>query len=253
MNLASHTGTNSTTRREFLKTSTKAVAGAALTAAIARPGYTAEANTIQVALVGCGGRGTGAAANALATSSGPIKLVAMADVFPERLSRSYDALASAATKTAGSADAWLMGFKASQVEVPPERRFLGFDAYQKAMDCLKPGDVVILTTPVAFRWVHFTYAIARGLNVFMEKPVTVDGPTTRKMLQLAEEAAKKNLKVGVGLMCRHCKARWELLNRIQQGQIGDITTLRTYRLVGSAGFTGPKPNDMSELLYQIQR
>ena len=253
MSLAAHTGINSTTRREFLKTSGKAMAGAALTAAIARPGYTAEANTIQVALVGCGGRGTGAAANALATSSGPIKLVAMADVFRERLTRSYDALASAATKTAGSADAWVMGFKASQVEVPPERRFLGFDAYQKAMDCLKPGDVVILTTPVAFRWVHFTYAIAKGLNVFMEKPVCVDGPTTRKMLQLAQAAAQKNLKVGVGLMCRHCKARWELLDRIQQGQIGDITTLRTYRLVGSAGFTGPKPNDMSELLYQIQR
>ena len=138
-----------------------------------------------MALVGCGGRGTGAAANALATTSGPIKLVAMADVFAERLNRSYDALASAATKVAGSADAWVMGFKASQVEVPPERRFLGFDAYQKAMDCLKPGDVVILTTPVAFRWVHFTYAIAKGLNVFMEKPVSVDGPTTRKMLQLA--------------------------------------------------------------------
>jgi hypothetical protein len=106
MNLAVHTGTNSTTRREFLKTSSKVVAGAALTAAIARPGYAAEANTIQVALVGCGGRGTGAAANALATTSGPIKLVAMADVFAERLNRSHDALTSAATKVSGSADSW---------------------------------------------------------------------------------------------------------------------------------------------------
>jgi predicted dehydrogenase len=253
MDATEHTGKSNTTRREFLKTSSKAVAGAALTAAIARPGYTAEANTIQVALVGCGGRGTGAAANALATTSGPIKLVAMADVFAERLNRSHDTLTSAATKVAGSADQWVMGFKPSQVDVAPERMFLGFDAYQKAMDCLKPGDVVILTTPVAFRWVHFTYAIARGLNVFMEKPVSVDGPTTRKMLQLAEEAAKKNLKVGVGLMCRHCKARWELLDRIKQGQIGDITTLRSYRLVSPAGFTGPKPTDLSELLYQIQR
>src|ERR1035441_562359 len=116
--------TNSTTRREFLKTSTKAVAGAALTAAIARPGYTAEDNTIRVALIGCGGRGTGAAANALATNSGPIKLVAMADVFADKLNRSYDALNSAATKVAGSADQWVMGFKADQVEVPPERKFL---------------------------------------------------------------------------------------------------------------------------------
>ena len=248
-----HTVQNSTTRREFLKTSSKAVAGAALAAAIARPGYTAEDNTIRVALIGCGGRGTGAAANALATTSGPIKLVAMADVFADKLNRSYDALYSAATKVAGSADQWLMGFKPDQVEVPPERKFLGFDAYQKAMDCLKPGDVVILTTPVAFRWVHFAYAIAKGLNVFMEKPVSVDGPTTRKMLQLGEESVKKNLKVGVGLMCRHCKARLELLDRIQQGQIGDITTLRSYRLVSPAGFTGPKPSDMTELLYQVQR
>ena len=94
-----------------------------------------------------------------------------------------------------------------KVDVPDERKFIGFDAYQKAMDCLKPGDVVILATPPAFRWVHFTYAIEKGLNTFMEKPVTVDGPTTRKMLALGEEAKKKNLKVGVGLMCRHCEAR----------------------------------------------
>jgi len=253
MNMNKNTINNSTTRREFLKTSSKAVAGAALTAAIARPGYTAEDNTIRVALIGCGGRGTGAAANALATTSGPIKLVAMADVFAEKLNRSYEALDRAATKDSGLADVWLMGFKPSQLEVPPERRFLGFDAYQKAMACLKPGDVVILTTPVAFGWVHFAHAIAKGLNVFMEKPVSVDGPTTRKMLQLAEESVKKNLKVGVGLMCRHCKARWELLDRIKQGQIGDITTLRSYRLVGAAGFTGPRPGDMTELLYQIQR
>jgi predicted dehydrogenase len=253
MNASEPPTTNHTTRRDFLKTSSKALAGAALTAAIARPGYTAGSDTIQVALIGCGGRGTGAAANALATTSGPIKLVAMADVFSEKLNRSLEALNSSATKVAGSADQWVMGFKPSQVDVAPERRFLGFDAYLKAMDYLKPGDVVILTTPVAFRWVHFSYAIAKGLNVFMEKPVSVDGPTTRKMLQLAGESAKKNLKVGVGLMCRHCKGRLELLDRIQQGQIGDITTLRSYRLVGPAGFTGPKPNDLSELLYQVQR
>ncbi len=253
MNCPDNTSRNDTTRREFLKTTSKVVMGTALASAIARPGYTAEDNTIQVALVGCGGRGTGAAANALATRSGPIRLVAMADVFEDRLNRSFDALKSAATKREGSADSWLGGFEAAQVDVAPDRRFLGFDAYKKAMDCLKPGDVVILTTPVAFRWVHFAYAIAKGINVFMEKPVSVDGPSTRKMLELAEASVKKNLKVGVGLMCRHCKARWELYDRIKQGQIGDITTLRSYRLVGPAGFTGPKPGDQSELLYQVQR
>jgi predicted dehydrogenase len=252
MNDAETAARNQTNRRQFLKTTGKVIAGTTLAAGIARPGYAAEDNTIRVALIGCGGRGAGAVANALATRSGPIKLVAMADVFEDRLTRSYDALKSAATKREGSADAWLGGFEASQVDVPPERRFLGFDACQKAMDCLKPGDVVILTTPAAFRWVHFSYAIAKGLNVFMEKPVSVDGPSTRKMLELAEASVKKNLKVGVGLMCRHCKARWELYDCIKQGQIGDITTLRSYRLVGSAGFTGPRPNDLGELLYQVR-
>ncbi len=246
-------------RREFL-TSTSRLAAVSALAGMALPHvHAAGGDTIQLALVGCGGRGTGAAGNALATTSGPIKLVAMADVFEERLQRSHEALQKKANASAPNAieaahaDHQIGGFGAAQIDVPPERRFLGFDAYQKAMDCLKPGDVVILTTPVAFRWVHFKYAIAKGLNVFMEKPVSVDGPTTRKMLQLAEESVKKNLKVAVGLMCRHCKARWELYDRIKSGQIGDIMTLRTYRLVTPAGVVGPQPAGISELLYQVQR
>ena len=119
---------------------------------------------------------------------------------------------------------------------------------------MKPGDVVILATPPAFRWVHFAYAIEKGLNVFMEKPVTVDGPASRKMLALAEKSIQKNLKVGVGLMCRHCKARQELFDRIKGGQIGDIVALRAYRQTGPRGSmpAPPKPNDISELLYQIR-
>src|SRR5205823_5062768 len=148
----------------------------------------AGSDLIQVALVGCGGRGTGAAADALGTKSGPIKLVAMADVFENRLSGSFNELNKRFV---------------SQVDVPEDRKFIGFDAYRKAMDCLKPGDVAIFATPPAFRWVHFTYAIQKNLNVFMEKPVTVDGPTTRKLLSLAEESEKKNMKVGVGWMIRH--------------------------------------------------
>ena len=80
----------------------------------------------------------------------------------------------------------------------------------------------------------------------MEKPVTVDGPSTRKLLKLAEQSEKRNLKVGVGLMCRHCLARKELFQRIKEGQIGDVITLRAYRLGSSGGFTGPKPADQSE-------
>ena len=252
-------GTNTdrdASRREFLKKAGRVAAASAL-AGVAIPAvHAAENNTIRLALVGCGGRGTGAAANALATKSGPIKLVAMADVFEHRLKSSYRALKE---RRGRSPLGRFAGQPAWPVSTPrrstsrPSGSSLGFDAYQKAMDCLGPGDIVILTTPCAFRWVHFSRAIEKGLNVFMEKPTTVDGPSSRKMLALAERSAQKNLKVGVGLMCRHCKARLELVDRIRSGQIGDITFLRTYRLVGPAGFTGPKPADLSELLYQVQR
>jgi len=243
-----------TSRRDFLKHTGRIAAASALAGVALPPVHAAGSDTIAVALIGCGGRGTGAAANALAVKHGPIRLVAMADVFDERLDRSYDALRQAATAPAGTApETRLGGFAASQLEVPRERRFLGFEAYRQAMDCLKPGDVAILTTPVAFRGIHFEYAIRKGLNVFMEKPITTDGPTTRRMLALGEESVRKNLKVGVGLMCRHCEARWELYRRIKAGEIGDLTTLRTYRLVAPAGFTGPKPPNLTEVLYQVQR
>ena len=139
------------------------------------------------------------------------------------------------------------------VTVPEDQKFIGFEGYKHAVDCLKPGDVVIFTTPPAFRWVHFSYAIQKGVNVFMEKPVTVDGPSTRKMLALADEADKKGLKVGVGLMVRHCKGRKELHQRIRDGEIGDLTLLRGYRMGGAAANTGPKPESLTELMYQIQR
>jgi len=201
--------------------------------------HAAEDNTLRVALVGCGGRGTGAAANALSTTSGPIKLVAMADVFPDKMKQSHDAL----KRQYGD-----------KMDVPEDHKFIGFDGYQKALDCLRPGDIAIFATPPAFRWVHFGYAIQKGINTFMEKPVTVDGPSTRKLLALADESVKKNLKVGVGLMCRHCEARQELFDRIKQGEIGDLVLLRAYRMVGPTGsaFANPKPKDMSELLYQIR-
>jgi predicted dehydrogenase len=164
----------------------------------------------------------------------------MADVFPERLKGSFKQIKNEHEK---------------QMDVPEDRRFIGFDGYKKAMDCLKPGDVVILTTPPAFRWVQFTYAIEKGLNVFMEKPVTVDGPSTRKMLKLAQASEEKNLKVGVGLMCRHCVVRQELFKRIKDGEIGDLTMLRAYRQAGLTAKENspPKPDGITELLYQIQR
>jgi len=229
-----------TSRRTFLNQTTRAGVASTLLAGAVPHVHAGEDNTIRLALVGCGGRGTGATANALSVENGPIKLVAMADVFTDRQATSYKALSQQFS---------------DKIDVPEDRRFIGFDAYKKAMDCLKPGDVVLLTTPPAFRWVHFTYAIKKGLNVFMEKPVTVDGPVTRRMFKLADESVKKNLKVGVGLMCRHCEARHELYDRIRSGEIGDILELRAYRMAGPTGSaaTGPKPDGISELEYQIRR
>src|SRR5262249_291422 len=141
-----------------------------------------------------------------------------------------------------------------KVDVPDDRKFIGFDGYKKAMDCLKPGDIAIFATPPGFRWVHFAYAIEKGLNVFMEKPVTVDGPSTRKMLQLAEESVKKNLKVGVGLMVRHGRARQELFKRLRDDAIGDIIAMRAYRMHPPVvtEFAKPRPDNISELRFQVK-
>jgi predicted dehydrogenase len=230
---------NAASRRDFLKTTGIAAGAAALVGSAGTYAYAGESNPLKIALVGCGGRGNGAAANALSVSS-PTRLVAMADVFPGKIRGSHAALSKSFAK---------------KVEVPEDRRFVGFDGYKKAMDNLDSKDVVILTTPPAFRWVHFKYAVERGLNVFMEKPVTVDGPTSKKMFQLGEESVKKGMKVGVGLMCRHCLARGELFKRIKDGEIGDLTELRAYRLAGptASAHSGPCPRGMSELHYQIKR
>lgn len=233
--------TSDSSRRDFLKTSGSVAAASTVMSTLAPRAYAADENTLQLALVGCGGRGTGAATNALSVDNGPIKLVAMADVFEGNLANSFGNL----DKSFG---------EKGTLDVPEERKFIGFDGYKKAMDCLKPGDIVILTTPCAFRWLHYTYAIERGLNVFMEKPLTPDGPSTRKMLSLNEKALEKNLKVAVGLMCRHCDARRELFDRIQNGEIGDINMMRAYRTAGPTGSAAapPKPDGISHLMHQIK-
>ncbi len=239
--------TNSlTTRRDFIKTTATAAAASAVGSLAyaspknplpnVHPGHNSE---IRVALIGCGGRGTGAAANALSVANrGPIKLVAMADAFPDRLNGSYDALHK--------------DFSA-KMNVD-DHKFVGFDAYKKAMDCLRKGDIVILTTPLGFRGLHFKHAIDKNLNVFMEKPLTADGPSTRRMLQYAEESEKKNLKVGVGLMSRHSRGMQELHKRVQDGEIGDIILMRCYRMAGPLAncFVPKKPANMTDVEYQIR-
>lgn len=227
-------------RRDFLAGTGRLAAVSVFANAAFAHVHPGGSDTIQVGLVGCGGRGGGAAANALSVPFAALRLVAAADVF--------------AGKPAAVVDALQEQF-AGKVDVPPDRQFTGFDGYRKVMDCLRPGDIVILTTPPAFRWVHYRYAIDKGLHVFMEKPVTVDGPTSKRMLELNERAKQKNLKVGVGLMSRHNLGMRELHKRIEAGELGELLLLRGYRMHAPAAFfrSLKKPDGISELMYQIQR
>jgi predicted dehydrogenase len=224
-------------RREFLKDTGRIAAGSVLTAGAISRIYAAEDNTIQVALVGCGGRGGGAVGNALSSTTGPTKLVAMADLFEDRLTRSYGGL----NKRFGE-----------RIDVPPDRRFLGFDAYRKAIDCLRPGDVMIQATHSAFRPTHLEYAIAKGVNVFMEKSFAPDPGGTQQVLRLGEAAKEKNLKIACGLMCRHSSARQALIQKMRDGAVGDVQLIRAYRMHGG-GRLKPIEAGENELLWQIQR
>jgi len=136
------------------------------------------------------------------------------------------------------------------MDVPPDHRFVGFDAFKKAIDVLGKGDVVLLATPAAFRPIHFEYAVARGVNVFMEKSFAVDAPGIRRILRAGEVAAQKNLKVASGLMWRHDPSRAECVKRIHDGAIGDVILLRTYRMHGPVGFH-PRQPDQTLLAHQI--
>lgn len=233
------------TRRDAIK---KTGIGIGALASVSIPHVHAQEETsnIRLALVGCGGRGGGAVLNALKTSTKEslVTLHALADVFQSRVDEKERLFANLGQRPE----------HAGQVDIG-DRKFAGFDAYKGAMDTLRPGDVVILTTPCAFRWPMFDYAIKKGLHVFMEKPVCADGPSGRRLLELNRKAKEKNLKVGVGLMCRHCDARGELFNRVRDGQMGEITMMRAYRMQPPVGFCFSKRNEgeVSDLIYQIQR
>ncbi|GAB4127478.1 MAG: Gfo/Idh/MocA family oxidoreductase [Thermogutta sp.] len=225
-----------TNRRDFLRIGSAAAAGTLGASCLARFVHAAENNTVQVALVGCGGRGTGAAANALSTTSGPIKLIALADVFSDRL--------QACLRN-------LQGQFADKMDVPPERQFVGFDAYRKAIDALNPGDLVLLATPPAFRPLHLEYAVEQGRNVFMEKSFAVDGPGIRRVLAAGKAAEAKNLKIAGGLMSRHYIPLEQIIGKIHDGAIGKVITAWAYRAHGPVGFSPRKPGE-SELAHQIR-
>ncbi|UCG48414.1 MAG: Gfo/Idh/MocA family oxidoreductase [Phycisphaerales bacterium] len=226
----------SKSRRAFLKSSASLAAASALAGVAVNRAHAAGSNTIRLALVGCGGRGTGAVANAFSAAAGPVKLYAMADLFENHLKSSYDNLAKSF---------------AEKLDVPPERRFIGFDGYKKAIDCLSSGDIVLLTTHAAFRPLHFEYAVEKGVNVFMEKSFATDSPSVRRLLRAAEASEKKNLKVGVGFMWRHSDARQQVIGRIHDGAIGDVHTIRIYRVHGPV-HCPPLPKGANELAFQLK-
>ncbi len=213
--------TNATSRREFVKQTSLLTGGLIAAPFLSRANYFAGSNdTIKIALVGCGGRGTGAAMQALSTTQN-VKLVAMADAFRDNLDKCYASLTAENTSSRPAASG-KPGVK-SRVDVPEENKFTGFDAYLKAIPL---ADVVILATPPGFRPIHFEEAIKQNKHCFIEKPLATDPVGVQKMLALAEEAKQKKLNVVVGLQRHYQNSYRELFK--QKDKIGDITSAQAW-------------------------
>ncbi|HEV7349329.1 Gfo/Idh/MocA family oxidoreductase [Telluribacter sp.] len=227
-------------RREFLK-ATGLLAGGAMLSPLASYGYnSAVDDTIKIALIGCGGRGSGAAAQALSTTQN-VKLVAMADAFRDRLDDAYNGLTKRKYKDAS-------GKEVNKVEVPEANKFVGFEGYKQAIAL---ADVVILATPPGFRPSHFEEAVRQNKHVFMEKPVATDAPGIRKVLEVAEIAKKKKLNVVTGLQ-RHYQANYrEAIKRIHDGALGDIVGGQVYWVSGGVWVKDRLPS-MTEMEYQMR-
>lgn len=225
---------SSISRRDFCKNAALAAGGGFLLSSlpVGASAYAAGSDTLKMALIGCGGRGSGAARQALTADKG-IKLVAMADVFRDRLDGSYRRLSERF---------------ADQLEVPEEHKFIGFDAYKKAISL---ADVVILATPAGFRPLHFEAAIGAGKHVFMEKPVATDVPGIRKVLETGEVAKQKNLNVVVGLQRHYQKSYRQVLQKINQGAIGKIVSGQVYWNIGAHWVRERHPSQ-TELEYQMR-
>ncbi|HUG40156.1 MAG TPA: Gfo/Idh/MocA family oxidoreductase, partial [Longimicrobiales bacterium] len=234
-------------RRDFVKAGAVAALGGVPLAALASRARAAAPpatrDAIRVGVIGCGGRGTGAAVQALSTVQ-DVKLVAMADAFPDRVEESYRTLTSA------ERDDWQGGDidLSARIDVPPERRFSGFDAYRSVIPLV---DIVILATPPGFRPIHFAAAVDAGKQVFMEKPVATDAPGVRAVLAAAERAKAKRLNVVVGLQ-RHYQTMYrEWVDRIRAGMIGDVLLGRVYW--NSEGvWVRPREPGQTEMEYQMR-
>lgn len=231
----------SSTRRDFLKHSALAAGTlAAVQTGLARSVHAAADETLKIALIGCGGRGTGAVVdcmNAAKILGRPIKLVALADVFENRLRSSLRNIQRD----------W-----EANVDVPDERAFVGLDAYKKALDC--DIDMVLMASPPGFRPMQYAAAVEAGKNIFMEKPLCTDAPGYRQIMAANEEADKKGLKVVVGLQRHHQGPYLQGVQEIHDGKLGDVQFLRVYwnGSGGGARDLGPRPqNDPKEMEFQI--
>ncbi len=237
------------TRREFVKTSAAIAAGGVALGAIAAPasprrGFAAD-DQIKVALIGCGGRGCGAALDAIGADKHAI-IWSACDVFPDRLERGVTNIRRELESRVGDGENKAL---LDQFQVPPERQHAGFDGYLSA---IKDCDVVILATPPQFRPAHLKACIDAGKHVFCEKPVAVDGPGVRSVLETVRKAKEKNLTLVSGFCWRYSTREREAYQRIHEGGIGDIRAV--YTTYNSGGWVKPvqrKP-EWSEMEYQIR-
>lgn len=223
------------TRRDFMKTGTAAAFGAALaTSAIPRNVFAEGSDTIKIGLVGCGGRGSGAANDALSADEN-IELVAMGDMFPDKLDRSHKNLVD--------------GEYGDRVRPQGEmKKFTGFDAYKGVIENC---DVVLLATPPHFRPIHLRAAVDAGKHVFCEKPVGVDVPGVKKVMEAVKIAKEKKLTLVSGLCYRYEQGKNEIVKRIHDGALGDILTLQT-NYNGNGLWSVKRTPDMDEMQYQLR-
>jgi len=222
-------------RREFNKAVTLAT-GAVLASPLSVEAFArVQGNDVlKLAVVGCGGRGSGAVVQALSADP-QVELVAMADAFSDRLENSLQAIQE---HFGGE----------RKIELPEANRFVGFEAYRHAIDL---ADVVILATPPGFRPLHFEYAIAQNKHVFMEKPVATDPMGVRKVLETAKRAKEKKLNVVVGLQRHYQKKYLELYRRVVGGEIGQIRSGQVYWNDGGV-WVRPRMPEQTELEYQMR-
>lgn len=233
------------TRRDFVKQTGLTASGIILSpwAASAFSGQSLVNDTIKVALIGCGGRGTGAITQALSTKEN-IQLVAMADVFRDRLDDCYGNLMKSREKDTSTKAIPIR----QKVDVPEDRKFVGFDAYKRAMEL---ADVVILTTPPGFRPMHFEEAVAQGKQIFMEKPVATDPAGIQRVLTAAKIAKQKKLNVVVGLQRHYQNSYREIMKRIQDGQIGDVVSASCW-WNNDGVWVKPRKEGQTEMEYQLR-